>query len=71
MGLFGKKEETLRIFMRSGNVMIVDRVTDYEIKYRGDVITYLKVEQHKDAKYVLIVGATNLSQIEGIVKEAA
>lgn len=54
--------------MRSGNVVRVDRVDNWQISHVDDTITGLTIEQARERKgaYRLIVGATALEQIEAI-----
>lgn len=63
-------DDTLQIFMKSGNSFVIDQVTDW--KFRAGTSTYdiveLFITQRKTAKNLLIVATINLSQIEAIVR---
>ncbi len=58
----------LKIYMKSGNVLKLPGVKDWEAKWRSDEITYLRVIYKWWAREKLLVGTINLSQIEAIVK---
>lgn len=67
--LFGIKPEwTVFLYMKSGNVIKVDRVNSpVDFKYKGDMITEISnFKQHARAKNRLILGALALNQIEAI-----
>lgn len=63
-------DDTLQIFMKSGNSFVIDQVTDW--KFRAGTSTYdiveLFITQRKTANNLLIVATINLSQIEAIVR---
>jgi len=70
-GFFSRNtDDTLQIFMKSGNSFVIDQVTDW--KFRAGTSTYdiveLFITQRKTAKNLLIVATINLSQIEAIVR---
>ena len=70
-GFFSRNtDDTLQIFMKSGNSFVIDQVTDW--KFRAGTSTYdiveLFITQLKTAKNLLIVATINLSQIEAIVR---
>lgn len=54
--------------MKSGNVIVADRVTDWQIKSTGNEVTYLRMVQD-NPKNRVIVASLDLNQIEGIVEE--
>jgi len=62
----------LKIYMKSGNVIKVDKVESYTFKYSGNDITSIKIEQQTKgffrAKNILKVGTINLGQIECVVE---
>ena len=57
------------IYMKSGNVIDIDGVEDFKIKYCGDEITSLTISVNKDARKRLVVQSIALSQIEAISQE--
>ena len=63
----------LTIYMKSGNVITVDKVRKWNIKYNSDEITYLSVLQKTKGlfrcKYRFIAESISLSQIECIVQK--
>ena len=61
------KMETLQFFMRSGNSFVIDNVTDWNCKYRGDTIVELSITQHCP-RSKLLVQSVALGQIEAIVR---
>jgi hypothetical protein len=62
----------LRIYMKSGNVLRLPNITEYEVETKGDNIVGLKIER-KDTWWgsgeKLLVSSINLSQIEAVTKE--
>lgn len=63
-----KRPFSLRIFMRSGNVIEIDGVTDYTIRNEGDEISSLRVAQKPKASRRLLVSTIALTQIEAVVR---
>lgn len=65
------KGEVYAIHMRSGNVIILDRVHELKWTYNtGDgLITRLSVEQSPKARTKLLVTTIQLDQIEAITRE--
>jgi hypothetical protein len=63
---------TLKIYMKSGNVLKVDKVEEWEARYKEDNITYLSVTQTTKGffkcKNELKVGTVSLNQIEAIIQ---
>ena len=62
---FGPKTFTLNVYMKSGNVIVLDGIKDYEIKNQGDDIVGFKIEWHKP-KHQLLVKTLDLLQIEAV-----
>ncbi|RYE96695.1 MAG: hypothetical protein EOO77_40475 [Oxalobacteraceae bacterium] len=60
----------IRIFMKSGNQIDLDRVIECTYKYTGDDITSFQVRQKPGAKSRLQVKSLNLNQIEAITMVA-
>jgi len=63
----------LKIYMKSGNTITLPYIYDYTIGYTGNKITKLSITRNWFALYLglgnsLLVGATDLSQIEAIVR---
>lgn len=62
----------LTIYMKSGNVIKLDKVEDWNFKYSGDEITSLSIKQSSKfwfkPKNKLLVESINLSQIECITR---
>lgn len=58
---------TLEIYMKSGNKIVINRVTDYTFTSSGDSLTKLSLTQSGRGRK-LIVTTINLSQIEAIVQ---
>jgi hypothetical protein len=58
----------LEIFMRSGNKIVIDGVSEYKIKNSGDEITGLTLTQDEHATRLLLVKTIALSQIEAVVR---
>ena len=58
----------VRLFMKSGNQVVITHVEDFSIKYNGDRIKELSVVWEDDVpkKIGVMVGSINLSQIEAI-----
>lgn len=66
MALFGQSTVTLEIFMKSGNVIRLDRVLEYKIKNTGDNIIYFSITQKNQGRK-LLTNTLSLSQIEAVV----
>lgn len=62
-----KRTFNLDIFMRSGNVIKVDDVVEYDVKNRGSEVISLKIIYHPKSKVRLMISTIDLEQIEGIV----
>lgn len=60
------KRETLVIFMKSGNTIVLYDVIDWKVERQHNVITELMIDQDKKAEVSLIWTAIDLSQIEAI-----
>lgn len=62
----------LIFYMKSGNKIVADKVTDWGFKYKGNEITELTLSQKEGSifgcKNKLIVGSIDLSQIEAIIR---
>lgn len=59
----------LKLYMKSGNVITVNRVKDWKIKWEGNCVTFLSIERHKPfftADERPIMGSIDLRQIEAI-----
>ena len=54
--------------MKSGNIIDVPNVLDFDFKSLGGEITYLKIEQTKKTWRKLYVGTINLGNIEAIME---
>lgn len=61
---------TMKIYMKSGNIITLDGIVDWEIKNIGDEITFLKFTWEKDmkGKEKLIMNSLCLTQIEAITE---
>ena len=63
----------LKIYMKSGNTITLPYIKDYTIGYQGNTIVKLGIEVYAIANILglrprLHIGATDLSQIEAIVR---
>jgi hypothetical protein len=58
----------LRIFMRSGNVVEIDQVTECEWRKQGHGLSRLRISQAEGAQAVLMMQALDLDQVEAIVR---
>ena len=47
---------------------VADEVINWEIRHAGSSITYLMLEQQRNARNKVIVGALNLSQVAAILE---
>jgi hypothetical protein len=66
MWLFNRpKTFTLNIYMKSGNVIRLDGIKEYEIKNQGDDIVGFQIEWHKPNQR-LLVKTLDLRQIEAV-----
>ena len=63
-----KKVFTAHIFMKSGNVLILDKVSEINIKYIGNEIMSLNISQSKKVDVELFAASLALDQIEAIVR---
>lgn len=65
-----KKGITLNLFMKSGNVISIDSVLDWQIKTNlGGEVCYVSINQVKDnRKQHLVMSSLQLSQIEAITE---
>lgn len=61
-----KKVYTAHIYMKSGNVLVLDKVSDIGFNYLDD-ITRIELSQSKKAVNKLRVQSIALNQIEAIV----
>ena len=62
---------TLDIYMKSGNIISVTNVKDWQFKSTGDVVTYFRIEQGKSLfskARGLLVNTLDISNIEAIVE---
>ena len=56
-----------KLFMKSGNTMVITDLVDLSIKYTGDLITSLNVEFENNASPTgIMISSICLAQIEGI-----
>ena len=63
-----KPKTRLEIYMKSGNVIEIDGVTDWKTRTNlNEGMEYLMITQSSYAKYKLIVTTIDLKQIEAIV----
>lgn len=60
-----KRTEVITIYMKSGNIIMVDDVVDWEYKTNNCAITYIKIETKYKSK--LKVNSLDLTQIEAIM----
>lgn len=70
-GFFSRNtDDTLQIFMKSGNSFVIDQVTDWNIQtgVSTENIVSLTITQRTTAKSRLLVQTITLSQIEAIVR---
>ena len=62
----------LDIYMKSGNKITIDKVTDWNIKYDSNQITSIRIDQNTEGSFKcknkLIIGSIDLKQIECIVE---
>lgn len=61
----------LEIYMKSGNVIKINGVKTWKVRYEGDDIVYLELSYKRfplSNRRRLAVGSINLSQIEGLVE---
>lgn len=58
------KSYTMTIYMKSGNAIVLDQVTEYDIGNNGNEIVKLAVGQSGGTQ--LLVKTTDLTQIEAI-----
>ena len=65
--LFKKKPTTLTFYMKSGNSIVIDGVTEWSIKTSGGSVTSVTLTQRHD-KRKLILSTLNLDQIEAVVE---
>jgi hypothetical protein len=56
---------TLEIYMKSGNVLVLDNVKDWKSENRGDALTRLEVSW-KNPRRQLLVATIALSSVEAI-----
>jgi hypothetical protein len=56
---------TLEVYMKSGNVLVLDRIKKYEVSSRGDTIVRLELSWKRPERQ-LIVTSIDLSNIEAI-----
>jgi hypothetical protein len=57
----------LLIYMKSGNVIVLSHVTDYELSMRGNIVDKLSLTQ-KNKGTRLLVKTIDTSQIEAVVR---
>jgi hypothetical protein len=57
----------LEIYMKSGNVISLDGVTEYSFENKGNEIISFSVKRY-NAKYQILAKTVDLTQIEAIVK---
>lgn len=70
-GFFSRNtDDTLQIFMKSGNSFVIDQVTDWKFRSgnSSENIVELSITQRKTAKNILMVQSIVLSQVEAIVR---
>ena len=60
-----KRTITLRLYMKSGNVIEIDRIKDYTIKNEGNAIVGLNLTW-KNPRQQLLVKTIDLTQIEAV-----
>ena len=62
----------LTIYMKSGNKITADKVTDWSVKYNNEQITSIRVEQKTKGLYrcknKVLIATIDLKQIECIVE---
>ena len=58
----------LRLYMKSGNQIMITHVEDLRIKYRGDTITMIDIDWAKNApkKTGVMIQSIALNQIEAV-----
>ena len=57
----------VKLYMKSGNQIMITHVDDLRIKYTSDVITMINIDWAKNApKTGVMIPSLNLSQIEAI-----
>lgn len=69
-GFFSRNtDDTLQIFMKSGNSFVIDQVTDWKFQpgVSSETMVSLTITQRTSAKSRLLVQSIVLSQIEAIV----
>jgi hypothetical protein len=58
---------TLEIYMKSGNMIQINRVTEYTFNNNSDGVNKLSMTQHNGGRK-LLVSTIDLSQIEAVVQ---
>ena len=67
--LFGNKLCSISIYMKSGSVIVLDAVDDFEFSSKpGGGITRMVLAQHSKAKNRMLVKTIELDQIEAVVR---
>jgi hypothetical protein len=64
--MFGK---TLKIYMKSGNVLVQKGCKDVRGKYNNEAVTSIGIDVHWWATRTVLVSSLCLQQIEGLVYE--
>ena len=65
---------TLRLYMKSGNVIVLERIKSWEVKTTGYTITSLELEHERGGSFSksverCISSSLRLDQIEAITEE--
>jgi len=58
----------LNIFMKSGNVIYVDNVEEYEVRDGFHGMSFFSIKQSEDCQLLLNVTSLSLEQVEAIVE---
>ena len=67
LGNWFTKTYSVRIYLKSGNVLELDSVMEHAFKVNGDDVYTVRVVQHPSAKNKLVLSVLSLSQIEAVV----
>lgn len=65
---FGTPEFSLTLYMKSGNRIEIDRISEYEFRSEGDRIVGIRLVQSLKAKNRLLVKTIALDQIEAVTR---
>lgn len=58
----------LKIYMKSGNVIPLFGIKNYNFQYRGNTIVGVELHVRRWSRARLIIGTIDMSQIEAVVR---